>query len=113
MGYVDATTIYTVIPEPLSRASVIISLHQYLAAINSWCLKWHMRLNPRKAKSMMVSRSRTRALGYVDLTLGSTEFEEVKSLRNLWETLDSKLTFGIYLLEVVSKATRNLGIVRR
>ena len=61
----------------------IWSLNQDVAAIHSWCLKWHMRLNPKKTKSMEVSRSRTYASGYGDLTLDGAELEEIKSLRTL------------------------------
>ena len=53
-----------------------------MAAINSWFLKWYMRFNP-KTKSMVVSRSRTIAPGYGDLTLDGAELEEIKSLRIL------------------------------
>ena len=56
------------------------SLNQDLAAINSWRLKWHMRLHPKKTKFIVVSRSRTSAPGYGDLTLGGAELEEVHSL---------------------------------
>ena len=97
-------TIYAVIPEPLSRPHEGI-----VAAIDSWCLKWHMRPNPKKTKSMVVNRSRTSAPGYGDLTLGGAELEELKSPRILGETFDSRLTFDIHLREVVSKAVRNLG----
>ena len=62
---------------------------------------------------MVVSRSRTIAPGYGDLTLGGAELEEVKSLRILGVTLDSKLSNEIHLREVVSKATKCLGVVRR
>ena len=49
------------------------SLNQDLAE-NNWCLKWHMRLIPKKTKSMVVSRSRTIAPGNGDRTLGFAEF---------------------------------------
>ena len=62
---------------------------------------------------MMVSRFRTSAPGYCDLTLGGAELEEVKSLRILQTTLDFKLTFESHLREVVSKAARHLWVVRR
>ena len=52
------------------------SLHQDLAAIDSWLLKWHMRLNPKKIKSM-VSRSLINALCYSDLIHFGAELEEV------------------------------------
>ena len=72
-----------------------------------------MRLNPKKKKTMMVSRSHTIAPDYGDLSLGDEEFDEVKSLRILGVTLDSKLTFESHLLDVSSKAVRSLGVMRQ
>ena len=69
---------------------------QDLEAINSWCLKWHMRLNPKKTESIVINRSRTSAPGYGELTLGGAELEEVKSLRILGVTFDPKLTFEMW-----------------
>ena len=46
---------------------------------------------------MVVSRSQIIANGYGDLTLGGAELEELKSLRILGVTLDSKLPFEIHL----------------
>ena len=88
------------------------SLDQGLAAINYWCLKWHMRLNPENTKSMVVSRSRTIDSGYDDHTLGGAKLEEVKSLRILMVTLDSMLKFETHLREIVSKAASSQGIVQ-
>ena len=72
-----------------------------------------MRLNSKKTKSMVVSRSWTSASGYGDLTLGGPKIEKLKSVCILGVILDSKLTFEMHLWEVVSKAARNLGIIRR
>ena len=41
------------------------------------------------------------------------ELEEVKSLRIVAVTLDSKLTLEIHLRKVVSKTARSLSVVRR
>ena len=71
-----------------------------------------MRLNPKKTKSMVVSRSRTNAAGYGILTLASAKLEEIKSLYIFGVTLDSKMTFETNLREVVSTAARSLGVVR-
>ena len=99
VGYADDTTIYAVIPRQLSRPRVMESLNKDLAIITSWCLQYHMRLNLKKMKPTMVSRSRTISPGYDDLTLGGAELEEVKSLRVLEVLLGSKLTFEVYLRE--------------
>ena len=42
-----------------------------------WRLRWNMRLNPKKTKSMVLSRSRPSSLGYDDLSLGCVELEEL------------------------------------
>ena len=62
---------------------------------------------------MVVSRSRTSALGYGDLTLGGAELEEAKSLRILGITLESKLIFVTHLREVMLKAARSLNVMRQ
>ena len=51
-----------------------------------------MRINTKKTKSMVGSRSRTISPSYGDLTLCGTELEEVTGLRILGVTLYSKLT---------------------
>ena len=82
MGCSDDSMIYAVIPRLLSSPQVMESLNQDLAAIHSWCLKWHMRLNCKKTKFMLVSTppwisSKTITHGYGDLTHYGAELEEV------------------------------------
>ena len=48
VGFADDTTIYVNIPGQFSQPQVMESLNQDLAALNSWCLKWHMRSTLRK-----------------------------------------------------------------
>ena len=50
VGYENDTTIYSAFPRLHSRSQVMESLNQDFAAINSWCLKWHMKLKPKKDK---------------------------------------------------------------
>ena len=111
VGYADDTTNYAVIPRQLTRPQAMESLNRDLAATHSWCLKWYMRLIPRKSKSTVVSRSRIYASSYGNLALGGEELEEVKGLRIFGVTLDSKLTLETHC--VVSKAAKSLGVVRR
>ena len=105
-GYADDTTIYAVIPRPLSRSQVMVLLNQDYAAINSLCLKWHVRLNPKKMKSMVLSRSRSNAPGYGDLTLGGAELEDVKCLRIFGVILDTKLTLTFICGKLCQRLTR-------
>ena len=91
----------------------MISLNQNLAVIYSSCSKWHMRLNLKKTKYILVSRSRSYVPGYGDVTLGGAELETVDSVRILGIALDSKFTFETQLPEVVSKTASRLGVVCR
>ena len=113
VGYADDTAIHAVIPRQLSRAQVMKSLNHNLAAIDPRCVKWHMRHNSKKTKCMVVRGSLTNAPGYGDLTLCDAEIEEVKRLFILEIISDSKLTFDTHLHEVVSKAAKSVGAVRR
>ena len=110
VGYVDDTTIYAVIPRLLSR-QVIKSLKRDFAAIHSWCLKWHTRLNPTKTNSTLASSSQTYAPCSSDLTLGGAGLEEIKRLRIIRVIFNSTLMFETHLRKFVSKAARSLCIV--
>ena len=75
-----------------------------------------MKFKPNKfmlnqMESMVVSRSRTIASRYDDLTLCGAELEEAKNLQILEVTLDSKLRFETHLRVVVLKAAKRLRFV--
>ena len=53
--YADVTTIYAVISRLLLCPLVIKSLIHNLVAVHSRCFKWHMRLNPKKTRSMVLA----------------------------------------------------------
>ena len=72
-----------------------------------------MRLNFKKIKSMVVSRSQTYASGYSDLTLDNAELEEIRNLCIFGQIFDSYLTFETHLREVVSTKTRSLCVLHR
>ena len=61
----------------------------------------------------MICWTWTNAPCYGDFTAGGAELEKVKGLRILGVFLNSKLTFETHLFEVVSKASRSLGVVCR
>ena len=54
MGYADDTAIYAFIPRTILLPQAMELLNQDLAAITAWYLKLHMRINPKKTKSMVV-----------------------------------------------------------
>ena len=58
-----------------------------------------MTFHPKKTKFIVVRLSRTRTIapGYGDLTLGGAELKQVKCLCILVVTIDSELTFDTRL----------------
>ena len=58
-GYADDSILAAVVPSPVIRVAVAESLIHDLGRVSEWCDLWGMKLNARKTKSMIVSRSST------------------------------------------------------
>ena len=72
-----------------------------------------MKLNARKTKTMIVSRSRTVRLQLTRLTLDGTVLKESADLVIMGVTFDAKMTFEKHLHSVSSAAAQRLGIMRK
>ena len=59
IGYADDSTLMAVVPSTGAQVTVAESLNHDLVRVNAWCDLWGMKLNASKAKTMIVSRSRT------------------------------------------------------
>ena len=70
-------------------------------------------MNASKAKTMIVSRSRTMHPESPLLTIGGTVLKESDDLVILWVTFDSKMTFEKHLRSVSITASQRLGILRK
>ena len=59
IGYVDDSTLISVVPSPGVRVAVADSLISDHGRVSKWSDLWGMKLNASKTKTMIVSRSRT------------------------------------------------------
>ena len=59
ISYAEAITFLAVVPSPGVRVTVAETLSRDLVKVNEWCDFWGMKLNARKTKTMIVSRSST------------------------------------------------------
>ena len=59
ISYADDSTLMAVVPSSGVRVAVAESLIRDLGRVSDWCDLWGMKLNATKAKTMIVSRSRT------------------------------------------------------
>ena len=101
------------VPSPGVRVTIAGSLIRDLGRVNEWCDLWGMKLNARKIKTMIVSRSRTMHTQSPPLTIGRTVLKEPDNLVILGVTFDSKMTFEKHLRLVSRAASERLGILRK
>ena len=100
-------------PSPGVRVTVAESLNRDLVRVNAWCDLWRMKLNASKAKTMIVSRSRTMHPQPPPLTIDGTVLKESDDLDILGVTFDSKLTFEKHLRSVSRASSQRLGILKK
>ena len=75
-GYADDSTLVAVVPSPCERVAFSESMNRDLNRVSVWCNLWGMKLNARKTKTMIVSRSRTVHPQLTPLTLDGTVLKE-------------------------------------
>ena len=107
--YADASTLVAIVPSPGEKVAVSESLNRDLNRVSVWCDLWGMKLNARKTKTMIVSRSRTVHPQLTPLTLDGTVKKEYADLIILGVTFDAKMTFEKHL----RAAAQRLGIMRK
>jgi hypothetical protein len=82
-----------------------------LEALSRWCMDNELHLNLNKCKVISFSRNRT-TLRY-DYELSRHILERTDSMRDLGVLLDRKLDFRSHIEELIVRAARMLGYVRR
>ena len=109
----DDTTLVAPVQRPSLRAAVGDVLNDDLAKVVDWCERWYMKLNPRKSKSLLVSRSRSELPPHPLLYADGDQIQEERHLKVLGVVLDSKLTYEEHLRQVASRARQKTGILRK
>ena len=110
IGYVDDSTLISVVPSPGVRVAVSESLSRDLVKVSEWCDLWRMTLNASKTKTMTVSRSRTMHNQSPSLTIGGTVLKESDYFVIFGVTFDS-ITYicVIIIIFMYFYYVRNLG----
>ena len=111
--YADDTTLVAPVQRPSLSAAVGDVLNDDLAKVVDWCERWDMKLNPRKSKSLLVSRSRSELPPHPLLYADGDQIPEERHLKVLGVVLDSKLTYEEHLRQVASRARQKTGILRK
>ena len=112
-SYADDSTLVAVVPSSSERVAVSESINRDLNRVSVWCNLWGMKLNARKTKTMIVSRSHTVHPQLTILTLDGIVLKESADLVILEVTFDTNMTFEKHLRSVSSAAAQRLGIMRK
>lgn len=88
----------------------MITLFFSLNAVANWCRVWLMELNINKCKVMRVSRSNGSQFIYY---LNGTPLEFTTCYKYLGVHITSNLTWALHIEQIINKANRMLGYLRR
>ncbi len=107
--FADDTKIY----KRIGDIDNCIELQQDLKCLEDWAQKWNMRFHPGKCKVLRVGRDHPSFDYTMSDNHGQSKLEEVLTEKDLGITIDNELTFQTHCSNMVSKASRNLAIIRR
>ena len=111
--YTDDITLVAHVQRTSLRTAAGDVLNDDLPKVVDWCERWDMKLNPRKSKSLLVSRSRSELPPHPLLYAGGDQIQEERHMKVLGVVLDSKLTYEEHLRQVASRAGQKTGILRK
>ena len=82
-----------------------------LGRVSEWCDLWGIKLNARKTKTMIASRSRTMHPQSPPLTISGTVLKDLNDIVILGVTFDSKMIFEKHLCLVYRAGSLTLVIL--
>lgn len=86
------------------------TLQSDLNTVDNWCRTWLMELNINKCKVMRVSRSVCSQFTYY---LNDIPLESTNSYKYLGVHITSNLSWAMHVEQIINKANRTLGYLRR
>ena len=105
VAYADDATLLVDVPSPDMRSVIPDSLYRDLAKISEWCRSGlcGMEINPNKAQSMIVRRSRNFQPQHLDLFIDNVPLStnDLKILKLI--LAESSLLSLIFLFHVISR----------
>ena len=105
--YADDVKIFRKITSPSDG----LALQDDVNRLAAWSVRWGLTLNPVKCKSF--SMTLRRAPVQSRYSINGTELDHVTEIRDLGVTLDTKLTFGPHVSDIVRRGNRALGLLIR
>ena len=109
--FADDTMLYSIINDPFTSAA---DLNHDLDLICKWAYKWKMEFNPdpNKQATEVKFSCKKKKPNHPQLSFNGNPVVEVKDQKHLGLTLASNLSFHKHAQEKLSKAKKNIGIIK-
>ena len=94
--------------------SLFMIANQELAYIDEWMISNRLTVNAGKSNYVIFHYNYSNTeLSNLDVKLGTTKIDQVKSTKFLGIKIDEKLNWNPHMEYILSKTRRNLGVVRK
>ena len=98
---------------PILDSCELEEVQSDITNLEEWSDDHLLQLNPRKCKSMILSKKRCPTTNSVSLYLYGSELEEVEIFKYLGVLLSKNLSWSDHISELCTKARRILGLLHR
>lgn len=106
----DDTTLYAFASTADQLSNI---LNWELNAVVHWIQDNKLKINPEKTKCMLLgSQYKLKTIPKLHLTLGATVVPQVEEFKLLGATVDSKMTWGSHMTQVLQSMGRSTGMIR-
>jgi hypothetical protein len=106
--FADDTCLFIEVDDPDTTAQLI---NDDLDSIQSWADKWRVTFSPPKTEELLVSRKRIKSV-HPPLYLDVQPIKRVTKHKHLGVTLSNDLSWNAHIGDILTKATKRLGIIR-
>ena len=107
--YADDTSLFEIVDDPSLSAA---KLNSDLESINVWSNKWQVSMNPKKTKTMIFSVKKNKP-AHPHLYSSGKVIDEVDCHTHLGLTLSSNLSWREHILNIYSKASKRVHVLKR
>ena len=104
--FADDTSLFQTVKRDIRGATNV--LNRDLNVINSWCIKWLIRINVLKTKGMLFSRKRN-PTPHLPIYLNNQPVENVDTHKQLGMTLSKSLDWHVHIEDICGKASQRIN----
>ena len=108
--YADDTKVYREISDIARDTSI---LQSDLFHLRNWSEVWQLTFNAKKCEIMRVTHNRDESVPHYSLVPRGERLSSVSSVKDLGITISHDLSWTLHVVEVVNKANKVLGLIKR